>query len=177
MKKKFYLLMASFLVFATLISSVSAFGVSRSYLEKGMLILQPGQTMNFHYTLQNMMGDSDLLVTAALTNGSEIAQITDTTTSYLVKKGTANTTVNLRLSVPSDATIGTVQEVTITFTATASGAGPGVKMGTAIEENINVVVGKVVEKGIETWMLVVGAIAIVLILILLLKPKKKARRR
>ena len=150
MKKKIYLLMVSFLVVASLISSVSAFGVSRPYLEKGMLIVQPGQTMDFDYTLQNMLGDSDLLVTASLTNGSEIAQITDQTTSYLVKKGTANTVVNLRLRVPSDAVIGTVQKVTITFTATVSGAGQGVKMGTAVEENIDVVVGKIVEKGIET---------------------------
>ena len=177
MRKEIYLTTAILLVLAT-IASVSAFGIVTPYWKERPLVMQPGETKDVSLELQNMVGSSDVTIRVELLAGNEIATITDPSTDYLVRQKTADTNVHLRVNVPSDTAIGSKYTITMSFSTVTSGAtASGVKIGTSIEKSFDVVVGELTEKGIETWMWVVGAIAVLIILALLLKPKKKGRRR
>jgi len=176
--KKAYILTAAFLLIAAVISSVSAFGIAMPYWKENPLIMQPGEAKDVALELQNMVGNSDLTIRVELLEGSDIATLTDSSMDYLVRKGTADTNVNLRVSIPSDEAIGTKHTITFSFSTVTSGAtATGVKVGTSIEKSVDVITGEVKEKGIETWMWVVAVVAILIILILLIKPKKKAAKR
>lgn len=185
MKKQVILLAFLFIAFSAILN-VSAFGVASLYasIEQGNpLVLKPGQTSNVYFTLQNMVSDEDVTAQVTLTNGSEIATLIDSSNQYLVKKGSADTKVNVRISIPSDAS-GKVYRVTLSVDTVTPGASGGVNLGLSIQKSFDVVVQappeEISEKsaaGVETWMLVIGAIIVIIILALLLKPRKKARRR
>jgi hypothetical protein len=170
MKKELSILTAVIFLLAGVISSVSAFGIATPYWRENPLLMQPGESKDVQFTLQNMVGD-DVTIRVALLDGSNVATLTDYTTDYLVKKGTANTKVNMHISIPADSA-GAKHTITMSFSTVTSGASGGVKIGTSIEKSFDVLVEKEAKAGAETWMWIVAALALLAIIILLLKPKK-----
>jgi hypothetical protein len=172
MRKELYISAAMLFILAGIVSSVAAFGIATPYWKENPLIMQPGETKDIYFTLQNMVGN-DVTIRVALLEGSPIAELTDSNTDYLIRKGTSDTKVNMRVSIPADEAIGTTHTITLSFATVTSGVtAGGVSVGTSIEKSFDVIVGQVTKQGVQTWMWIVGALAIV-ILILLLTPKKK----
>jgi len=180
MRKEFYILTAAILVIASVISAVSAMGVGTLYAPNEPLIMQPGEVQEVLFNLQNLgAGAVDVVLKAELMQGSEIAAISDARSEYFVKAGTSDTNARLTISIPSDEAIGTKHTVIVSFSTVTSGvSNVGARMGMAIEKSFDVYTGQIKKtQGVETWMLVVGVIALLIILILLFKPKKAARKR
>ena len=173
MRKELYITAAMLFVFAGIIASVSAFGIAAPYSRENPLVMQPGESKDVQFTLQNMVGD-DATIRVALLDGSNVATLTDSTTDYLVKKGTSNTKVNMHISIPADSA-GAKHTITLSFSTVTSGASGGVKIGASIEKSFDVLVEKEAKEGAETWMWIVAALALLAIIILLLKPKKAAQ--
>ena len=88
------------------ISFISAFGVSSSYWKGNPLLIAPGDTKTISLRLQNMVEDGeDITVRAILTDGFEIASTEEK--DYLVRAGTKDTEVPIKISIPSDMPLGT----------------------------------------------------------------------
>ena len=154
----------------------AAFGVSTPYWKENPLIMQPGETKEVSLNLQNMVGSEDLNVQVDLLAGQEIAKITDVSTVYPVKIGTADTYVHMTISVPKNATIGTKYTLTTSFTTVDSGQSAGVKMGTGMEKSFDVIVGEVKEgtpSPISTTAMAIIIALIIIVAIILLAKKKK----
>lgn len=156
-------------------SSVSAFAVSSAYWKENPIIISPGETKDIQLTLQNMAGTGDLNARGVITEGSEIAQITDADNIYLVPLG-GKTPVNIQLSIPEDEE--ELEEeyiLRISFTTLSTDAG-GFGFGTGVERMFPVIIAKEPEPKMASWIiyLVVGALIIVLIIFSAMKKKKKA---
>ncbi|MEK6855275.1 MAG: hypothetical protein AABX73_03565 [Nanoarchaeota archaeon] len=83
------------------ISMLSAFGVDSPYWNERPLYLDKEQSADVTLTLQNMVGSADILLRAKITNGTEIARLTDQNLDYLVPAGTKDNKVNLKIEIPN----------------------------------------------------------------------------
>jgi hypothetical protein len=158
----------------------SAFGVVTPYWNERPLIMQPGETKEVSFNLQNMVGETPYNVHVVLMESSNISMLTDASNDYLIPVRTGNTYVHMKVSVPSNAVIGTQYPITLSFTTSASGT-EGVSMGTSIEKTFNVVVGQVINKPAMPaygWAIIIFALAIIVALLLKRKtPQIKAKNR
>jgi len=176
-----------FLMLAGLATSVAAFGVGSPYWGDNPLEMQPGETKEFSFNLQNMVGEDDVTMRASLSAGSEIAEFTDVNLDYLVKIGTADTNVNVKVQMPEDAVEGTVYPLVFSFATvnpSETEAG-GVAMGAAFQESFDVVVvipplEEEQQQPVKSDKALLWAVVIIVVLIvlwLLLKGGKKKKRR
>lgn len=124
------------LVFAS--SFGNAFGVSSSYWRGNPVSVYPGEERVVDLVLQNMVGDEDIRVRAALVGGSEIASTE--TREYFVPAGTKDTAVPVTIRIPREVELGTTYVVTVSFETVTSGVGGGVAMGTGVDTSFDVVV-------------------------------------
>jgi len=155
-----------------LIPLVSAFGIVSDNWKENPLIMQPGESKDISFRLQNSDAN-DITIKVAVISGSEVVTMTDSSAEYTVPAGTADTAVNMSVNIPKNATIGTVYPFTVSFATVTSGAG-GVNIGTGIEKNFDIVVGEVKEKGFNYWLwiaIVAAAIIIIWIIARLLRKK------
>ena len=160
-------------LFAVLILSgiVAAFGVSAPYWETNPLNIVKGETKSVDLNLQNMVGTEDITVQAAVTQGGDIASLSQST--YVVKAGTSNMIAPLKVAIPANATVGT-QKVIVEFKTISEGAGM-VAMGTGMTISFNVIVNEPEKKGLSAglWYLIVAIIIVLVIIWIVLARKKK----
>jgi len=176
MINKTNLTIAIFLALALSASCVYAFGIAAS---NGPFTISPGETKTAYLWLQNLVGTEDITVKAEIKEGSEIASITGSN-QYLVKLGTDNTEVPVKIQIPSDTALNTTYRVGIAFLTVTPGSSTGVAFGTGIEKSITVLVvaeeeGKGVSISTTTIIIGIAVIILVIIIILVLLRKKKAR--
>ena len=159
------------------ISFISAFGVSTSYWKGNPLLIAPGDTKTITLRLQNIGTENDVTVRAILTNGFEIASTEEK--DYLVRNGTKDTEVPVKISIPSDTPLGTEYRVTVSFKTVTPGGTGGVVLGTAIDTSFDVLVAEVeVEKAERVNLnFIIGMLILIAIIIFILisafRRKKK----
>jgi hypothetical protein len=128
-----------FLLVLTLlmVSFVKAYAVSSAYYEENPMRISPGDTLEFKMLLQNLASDEDVTVQARITSGAEVISLVDSSDIYLIPGGDKKE-VNLRATVPSDASIGSVYNFDISFT-TVAGEGQGtLNIGSSIGKKFNI---------------------------------------
>jgi len=173
--KKLFILM----LIALSIPLVMAFGVVTPYWKENPLIMYPGESKEVSFNLQNMVGDKDYAIRVALLESSNIALITDASTDYLIRAKTDTTYVHMIVSIPSDAAIGAVYPITMSFSTITAG-NEGVSLGSSIEKSFNVVIGKEIAKPAipaYTWIIVAVIIVIIVLLSLKRKTPEVSKRR
>jgi len=154
------------------ISFISAFGVSTSYWKGNPLSIAPGDTKTISLRLQNIGTDDDITVRAVLTDGFEIASTEEK--NYLVRAGTKDTEVPVKISIPLDTPLGTEYRVTVSFKTITPGGTGGVVLGTAIDTSFDVLVAEVeAEEGVNVTLIVISLILIIAIFILIYIFRKK----
>src|SRR3989344_7243937 len=96
--------------------SVLAFGISSPYWKAHPLEMYLGETRDIEFNLQNCPSlkdhcdKEDANVVVEFVEGSEIAEITSGA-NYLVKYGSSDQNIILKISIPENAEVGTVYTV------------------------------------------------------------------
>ncbi len=167
-------------------STVLAFGVSSPYWKGNPLSIYPGETKTVKLSYQNMGEDAeDLNVKAEITKGSEIASLTRQ--DYSVATNTKDTTVEIVVSVPASAGIGTTYEVTLTSKTITPGTEGGVGLGVGMDTTFDVLVVQqppvstpqetlAEESSATTWIAIFVLLAVIIISTVLLVLTKKKKR-
>ena len=136
MKKLIFLEFVVFLIL--LVSFVSSVGVASPVWQGNPLRISPGETRTVNLELQNMVGDEDVTIRAALKRGFEIASTKEK--DYFVKAGTKDTLVPVIVSIPEDIQVDTTYQVTVSFLTVTPGSSGGVALGTGIDTTFDVLV-------------------------------------
>ena len=167
-------------------STALAFGVSSPYWEGNPLTIYPGETKTVQLGYQNMgEGVEDLNVRAEITKGSEIASLSQQ--DYVVASNTRDTQVEITVSVPESASIGTEYKVTLTSRTVTPGTEGGVGLGVGMDTTFDILV---VEKpavqeelpeevsGISNIIIFVllAVIILALILLVVIQARKKGKK-
>jgi len=168
-------------------STALAFGVSSPYWEGNPLTIYPGETKTVQLGYQNMgEGVEDLNVRAEITKGSEIASLSQQ--DYVVASNTRDTQVEITVSVPESASIGTEYKVTLTSRTVTPGTEGGVGLGVGMDTTFDILV---VEKpavqeelpeevsGISNIIIFVllAVIILALILLVVIQARKKGKKK
>ena len=135
--KEIFLVMVSLILFS---SSVFAFAVSSQYYGGNPLYLQPGESTEMFFTLQNLASEEDVRLQAEITDGANIIELTDASDIYDVRVG-EKVKVNFMVTAPADAKKGDSFPVTIMFGTITSGEGP-IGLSGNIGKGFNVVIGE-----------------------------------
>lgn len=159
--KKYFGIFALFLLS---LSSVLALGVTAPYWDERPLNLAPGETKDIQFTLQNMLGDSDVTLKAALIEGQEIATLTDSSLEYAVPFGVKDLPVNMRISIPRSATEGQKYTIGASFTTVTKTESGQFQLGSAFEKYFDVVVSGKAKQN-YTWIYISLAIIIIALVI------------
>jgi len=134
------LTITAFLVLA-LASIVSAAGVASVYTRDNPLYLQPGESKDVQFNLQNLVGDAtNMTLRAQVVNGTDLAVLTDSSKDYLVPFGTKDVMVNLRVTAPQTAQVGDQYDIGVSFTSVSEGAKGQFAFGSAFEQHFSVIV-------------------------------------
>jgi len=144
--KNIKLLIFLTLLVALISTNVKAFGITSFYTDQQPLVMNPGESKDVYLELQNMAGDSDMEVRAELVSGSEIAVISDKKLEYPVPLGKKDVKVNLKITIPVDALIGTSYSVGLKFREIEPATGGMISFGGEIAKVFPIVVGKVLPK-------------------------------
>lgn len=179
MKIKLFTIFIFTLLLAT---SVNAFGVASFYYEGKPLILNPGSTQDVQLILQKEPTTAPVSVKAEIVTGADIAAITGKTAYYVA----GNTPVVLTIVIPETAQIGDEYSVGVQFTTQGDPKGKMLELGTQINSEIPIVIGRVIEPKKSLVELLhlekLGPIALILVLIIIVMflihklkkhPKKK----
>ena len=171
-----------FLVITLFFNFVNAFGVSSSYWKGNPVTIAPGETKIVELTLQNMIGSDDETVRAILIKGDSVASFEDQ--DYTIPIGTKDTKVQILITIPNDAEVGSKYEVIIGFSTGSGNQGGAVSLGTGVQTAFDVeVVGtptlvpaeEGISKGLIVGILVVVALIIIAVIIWLVLRARKAR--
>jgi hypothetical protein len=180
--KKYIMLGILLATFILLSSYAYAFAVSTPYWKDYPLKISPGQTEDFQLTLQNVAGAEDMTVKGQIMEGSEIAQITDSSDIYSVPIG-ERAQVNIRVNIPSSVEIGTNYTIKISFGSVAAGTAGAFSMGSGIDQNVPVtIVGKtssiteIIPSISNKWIIILSVGVIILIIIIIIIMIKRKRR-
>ena len=109
------------LIIVVLSQFAFGFGISSPYWKENPLIMYPGQTKDVALSLQNLVGDQDLIILASIEEGSKIASIRDKKAEYLMPFGSKDVYVNVRGHVPEDLNIGQNVSIGVLIKETAAG--------------------------------------------------------
>jgi uncharacterized membrane protein len=175
---RIYILITVFLILG--ISFVSAFAVGGPYMPNKELILsQNSGTTDLQFTLQNGGGATEAIsVKASILGGSEIAALTDENDVYTVAPGDI-VPVNLRITIPSNATVGKTYNVRLEFITATAGQGGQFGIGTGEEQSFTVVVGEKIipeKQGNGALLYIIIGILLVLVIMVLVLIKRKNRK-
>jgi len=179
--KKILGIMLTIMFAVSIATSVSAFGIGAPYWNDNPLVLYPGESEDFAFTLQNMGSTDAVTMTVELTGDETIVSLLDADNEYLVPVDASNVKVNLRATMPADAEIGTEYAYTALFRSVKTSEGGGISLGSAFEKQFKVVAGGEPAEEEKTPAPVsnaVWAIVIIVVLVLLwwLLQKNKKRR-
>lgn len=121
-----------FVLILSLIKPAHAFGVSAPYWKENPLNMQPGQTREVTFLLQNMVGDEDYIATASLEQPNPYVRFKDEKPTYEVPAKTKDVPVTIIISVPPDAQVGSTMPVAIAFKTGKKGGEQQVALGIGI---------------------------------------------
>ena len=177
MRKTKYILAGFFLLVLSVlfINSVYALAVSSPYWPDNPLVLSPGDTADLQLVLKNSAGATPLTVSAQIVAGSEIAQIVDPTSNYILPAG-GSATVSVRVNVPLDSRLGGSYAVKFSFKTVGSSQGGTVGIESAIDTTLPVFIVKKEGPKFDvsnTTLYLVIAIAILILAIVFVKRNKK----
>ena len=172
---KIYISLAMLMIFG--ISFISAFAVSAPYMPDKQLILpQNSGATDLQFILQNGGGATDnITVKVNILNGSDIATLTDASDIYTVVPG-AQIPVNIRINIPSNATVGNSYNVRLEFVTASAGESGQFGFGTGQEQAFTVMVGEKVapeKQSSKSLLYIILGILIVLVVIVLILIKRK----
>ncbi|OGJ21609.1 hypothetical protein A3K73_02950 [Candidatus Pacearchaeota archaeon RBG_13_36_9] len=187
MKNKKIFGMGMILVMAILAASTAlAFGVSSPYWEGNPLTIYPGETKTAQLGYQNM-GENveDLTVRAEITKGGEIASLSQQ--DYVVAANTRDTQVNIVVSIPASAEIGTEYKVTLTSKTVTPGTAGGIGLGVGMDTTFDILVIEkpVVQEalpeevaGVSNIIIFVllALIILAIILLVVIQARKKSKK-
>jgi len=83
-QKGFFLITMSLILLS---NSILAFAVSSQYYGNNPLYLQPGESVEMFFTLQNLASTEDVRLQATVTEGEDIIELTDSSEIYDVPSG------------------------------------------------------------------------------------------
>ena len=165
-----------------LLPTILAFAVSSQYYENNPLYMQPGETTETFFTLQNIAGTKNVTLRAEITYGKEILKLVDNNETYKVPLG-EKVKVNFKISTPADAKIGDKFPITLTFTTITSSQEP-IAIGSSIGKGFEVIIGqpsdfvpKEKTKISTIIYILIGIIILIVIIFLLQKRKKKSTKK
>ena len=117
---------------------VSAFAVSSPYWAERPLQMYPGDTYEFQLVLQNGGGaKEDITVKGELLDGGEVLEIIDEQETYFIPMN-GRVDVNLRATIPSDAEIGKIYPVQLSFGTVTENKGGALGIGSGIKRSFNI---------------------------------------
>ena len=139
------------IVFLVLLYSLmpiaSAAGVSSPYWDqtdnKNPLYLTPGEAKDFQFILQN--GGStqeDVVFKVKILQGAEIATITDPNQNYLVPAKRTDIPVNVHVTAPNGAPVGTTYKMEFEFTSSPAAEAGQFQFGSAFIQRFNVIISE-----------------------------------
>jgi hypothetical protein len=120
-----------------LLNNAFAFGISSFYYQG--LKMYPGETKDIKLILQNQNEKKDITVRTLMTNGSDIAKLTDPSNIYTVPYQ-VNKEVHIEVSIPESAKPGDSYTITFDFSLMKNSDEGGLNFGMAIGKNIEVTV-------------------------------------
>ena len=124
------------------INLISAFAISAPFMENKEIYIQPGQTVNLQFNIQNGGGaTSDITVQVGITEGSEIIEITDANDIYAIPAG-LDANSNVRITIPADDSIGKNYSVKLSFNIIVGDVGGAFAFGSSIGQRFTVIVGE-----------------------------------
>lgn len=172
-KKIFTFLAISLFVILSLANFAVAFGIASS---SDSFTISPGETKTTSLRLQNMVGEEDINAIANITKGYEIADIIGSN-KYLVKFGTKDTEIPIRIQVPADAKIGSTYSITISIRTVASGDSQGVAFGTGVDQTFTALVVAETEEPLNLTPIILSILGILIIgvVVFLIRKKKKKK--
>ena len=141
-KQSWLMLCIIFVLMIAMPMSVKALGINSAYFPGNPLTLQPGETKTIGLGLTNLAGEpQNFTMIAEITQGVEIAQLTEKDKQYSVPFGTDNDiAIGLTVTAPTEAPIGTEYSVEVIVTTITTGAGGGVVLGQSIGKTIPVTI-------------------------------------
>ena len=173
-------------MFCLVSTNVFAFAISAPYSKDNPLSMQPGETKDISFVMQNLEGDSDVNAVVSLLEGKEIAEIISGTT-YSIPLGTVERNIVLRISIPSDASAGNNYNVKFSVQSSPVDKEGDIQLGVGYNVDFPVIVLEKTapapspqeieqpEKSGMIWIIVlIVAIVIVIGLIIWLVKRKKA---
>lgn len=152
MNKKEMIRNGMFVAFLLVISigilsqNVQASGVSSPYWDESAgpeispLVMSPGETKDFHFTLSNTDGSEDVTFKAKINKGSEVLTITDSNTDYFVEAGKGGVFVNVRASIPASVPIGTSYPIEVEFNSAPQSPNGQLQFGSGFIKSFEVIV-------------------------------------
>jgi len=184
-------LIGIFLVIAVITlfsSSVFAFAVSSKYYDGYPLYMQPGQTIDGKFVLQNHAGTEDVIIQPKITEGVEIIRLTSSSDTYLVPKG-GRIDVNYQITVPSGAKIGDKYTISMQFSSAPSGEGV-IAFSSSIGTGFKIFIGapadyvkeepgaELPESKLSPGILygIIGVIILIVIILIFLKKRNKKKK-
>jgi len=126
--------------------NVQASGVSSPYWDESAgpevspLVMSPGETKDFHFTLSNTDGSEDVTFRANINKGSEVLTITDSNTNYFVEAGKGGVFVNVRASIPASVSVGTSYPIEVEFTSSPQAPSGQLQFGSGFIKSFEVIV-------------------------------------
>ena len=168
------------LMIVLLTSFVSAFTIGGP----GKVALNPGQSTDTGFSLQNGFGTEDIIVEGVITEGSEYASFTEGT-RFIVPAG-SKVPARIRVSVPANADVGDVYPISLSFNTVSGGDTDGgtIDFSKGYSTSFNVEVTPIpVEPGQEVpaaegismiwWILGILVVIIVIVVIWISVKNKK----
>ena len=175
--KKIQTLFITVLAFALLSSFVTAAGVAFPYTSDNPLSLKPGESKDVQFYLQNNAGDNEsMTLRASVTNGTEIATITDYSKDYVVPYGVKNpgVPVTIRITPPTVCSKGDKYNVILSFTSVTQGAKGQFALGSAFDRSFDVVMADSCSTGNSSpTIYIIVAVIIIALIILFYRRRNK----
>jgi len=125
-------------------SNVFAFAVSSSYHKNRPLVMVPGETANIDIKVQNMVGGGgDIIAVVEIASGKDIATLQEDKVEVLVPFNTFTTAVPIQVTIPQEAKVGEVREISIAIGQKSEGNGAPLSLSTSYRMNIPVQIGEI----------------------------------
>ena len=159
----------SIILLLTLISTISAFGVSSPYWQGNPLIIEKGETRIINLNLQNMV-EEDIIVKAEIIQGEDIALLSQDI--FIIKAKTYDTIIPLEITIPQDA-FSENKTIKINFKKISEN-NSGIVMGTGMSVYFDVIT--IGNKENKNTFLIIGIIGIILLIIAIILIKKKKNK-
>jgi hypothetical protein len=118
MKNKIILSLILLIFVALAFKANATVGVTSFYYEGHPLTVEPGETKEIEFTLQNHGGDADATVKVEVASGNEIAEFNDDGVEYIVPLDSNGIPVPMKITIPKYAQPGDEWNVGASFVIT-----------------------------------------------------------